>query len=147
MAVQGVLEEARTRDVLVEIHLKTALEELSKSGDTADKAAMKALDDASLVRLNNALLLIAERVSEKMRKRFAPSTIPTWVRQFRQLVVYFKRDARGVREGEWILSAEDLSMELLAWLQAQNRVTTKKTQKFVNKELLSRKGGLLKLAT
>ena len=85
LAVHGVLEEARTWDLLVEIHLKTALEELSKSGDTADKAAMKALDDASLVRLNNSLLLIAERVSEKMRKRFAPSTILSWVRQFRQL--------------------------------------------------------------
>ena len=147
VAVQGVLEEARTRDLLVEIHLKTALKEMSKSGDTADKAAMKALDDASLVRLDNSLLLIAQRVSEKMQKRFVPSTILSWVRQFRQLGGYFKRDARGVREREWILSEEDLSMELLAWLKAQKRVTTKKTQKFVNEELLSREGGLLKLAT
>ena len=51
-----------------------------------------------------------------------------------------------MREREWILSDEDFSMELLRWLKAQKRVTTKNTQKFVNDELFAREGGLLKLA-
>ena len=37
-------------------------------------------------------------------------------------------------------------MELLRWLKAQKRVTTKNAQKFVNDELFAREGGLLKLA-
>ena len=51
-----------------------------------------------------------------------------------------------MREREWILSDEEFSMELLRWLKAQKRVTTKNTQKFVNDELFAREGGLLKLA-
>ncbi|CAM9311287.1 unnamed protein product, partial [Hapterophycus canaliculatus] len=68
------------------------------------------------------------------------------MRQFRELGGFFKRDSRGTREREWILSDEDLSMELLGWLKAQKRVTTKSTHKFVNEHLLAREGGLLKLA-
>ena len=50
-----------------------------------------------------------------------------------------------MREREWILSEEDLSMERLGWLKAQKRVTTKSTHKFVNEQLLVREGGNLKL--
>ena len=67
-------------------------------------------------------------------------------RQFRQLGDYFKRDGRGVREREWILSEEDLEMDLINWLKAQKRVTTKNTHVYVNTVLLAREGGLLLLA-
>ena len=42
--------------------------------------------------------------------------------------------------------SEDLSMELLASLKAQKRVTTSTTHKFINETLLAREGGILKLA-
>ncbi|CAM9642953.1 unnamed protein product, partial [Sphacelaria rigidula] len=77
---------------------------------------------------------------------YAASTILSWTRQFGDLGGFFKRDCRGVREREWILNEEDLSMELLGWLKAQKRVTTKSTHKFVNEVLFAREGGILKLA-
>ena len=51
-----------------------------------------------------------------------------------------------MREREQILSEEDLSMELLAWLKAQKRVTTSTTHKFINETLLAWEEGILKLA-
>ena len=90
--------------------------------------------------------MTAARVSEKLDQRYAASTILSWTRPFGDLGVFFKRDCRGVREREWILSEEDLSMEQLGWLKAQKRVTTKSTHKFVNEVLLAREGGILKLA-
>ena len=81
-----------------------------------------------------------------MKTKYAPATILPWERQFRTLGGYFKSDGRGLREREWILSDEDLSMKLLRWLKEQKRVTTKKTYKFVNEQLFAREGGLLKLA-
>ena len=76
----------------------------------------------------------------------SPDTILSWRRQFQQLGGNFKRDGRGVREREWLLSEENLAMELLGWLKAQKRVTTKTTHKFINETLLAREGGILKLA-
>eukprot|EP00904_Undaria_pinnatifida_P013597 jgi/Undpi1/9368/HiC_scaffold_26.g11826.m1 len=145
MAVLEVMEEVRVRNVLVRDHLRTALGALSQNSDAGDQVAKTALEDVSLVRLHNSLLLVAERVSN-MKTKYAPSTILSWERQFRTLGGYFKRDCRGLREREWILSEEDLSMELLRWLKEQKRVTTKKTHKFVNEQLFAREGGLLKLA-
>ena len=146
MAVLDLLEEARLRDVLIRNHVTTALGAVSQSSDAGEQVSRTALHDASLVRLDNCLLLIAERVSVRMEKKYAPATILSWEREFRELGGYFKRDGRVVREREWILSEEDLSMELLSWLKSQKRVTTKSTHAFVNEQLLAREGGVLKLA-
>ena len=72
MAVMDVLEEVLVRDVLIKDHITTALGALSQGSDAGDKVAKTSLEEASLLRLNNSLLLIAGRVSEKMDKKYAP---------------------------------------------------------------------------
>ena len=49
---------------------------------------------------------------------------------------------RQVHEREWIMSEEDIRLELLQWLKTEKRVTAKKTGDFVNNVLLVREGGL-----
>ena len=56
---------------------------------------------------------------------------------------HFKRD--GMHEREWILSEEDIRLELLQWLKTEKRVTAKKTGDFVNNVLLVNEGGLERL--
>ncbi|MEP6150093.1 MAG: hypothetical protein ABJ201_21930, partial [Nisaea sp.] len=155
VAVLDALEEERVRDLLIVEHTRTALIALEQHLDssrsaaqstTADDLAKEAMEDASLVRLENSLLLIAEKVSEKSVRKFYPETILSWVRQFRQLGGFFKRDGIGVREREWILSEDDLSMDLLGWLKAQKGVSTKITHAYINEKRFAREGGNLKLA-
>ncbi|MEP6389023.1 MAG: hypothetical protein ABJ056_03770, partial [Halioglobus sp.] len=133
----------RTALIALEQHLNSSRS--AAQSTTADDLAKEAMEDASLVRLENSLLLIAEKVSEKSVRKFYPETILSWVRQFRQLGGYFKRDGRGVRERKWILS-EDLSMDLLGWLKAQKRDSTKSLTRTFNEKLFAREGGNLKLA-
>ena len=76
------------------------------------------MENASLVRLNSSLLLIAQKVAERFAGKVGLTTLFSWTRQFRQLGGYFKHDGRGVREREWILSEEDLEMDLINWLKA-----------------------------
>lgn len=120
VAVLDVMEEERVRDLLILVHAKTALSALENhlessrsaaQSTAAENVAKDAMEEASLLRLNNSLLLMAEKVSEKSVRKYSPETILSWVRQFRQLGGYFKRDGRGVREREWILSEEDLSVD------------------------------------
>ena len=108
--------------------------------------AQEVVENASLVWLKSSLLLIAQKVVERSARKVGPTTLFSWTRQFRLLGDYFKRDGRGVRQREWILSEEDLEMDLINWLKAQKRVTTKNTHVFVNTVLLVREGGLLLLA-
>ena len=103
------------------------------------------LNDASIVRHESSLLKIATTVADEAKLLHKPSTILGWVREFKKLDGFFSRDARGVHEREWILSEEDLKMQLLAWLKNQKRVTTQRVHKYVNEVLLAREGGLLKL--
>lgn len=154
VAVLDVTEEENVRDQLILEHNKQALEVLEQAHNAAsspaqikaaDELAGELLETASVVRFQNSLLLIAEKAAETAERRFSPETLLAWRRQFRKLGA-FLRDGRGVREREWILNEEDLSMELLNWLKAQKRVTTKTTHKFVNEVLLAREGGVLRLA-
>lgn len=46
----------------------------------------------------------------------------------------------------WILNEEDLDMELIGWLKAQKRITTKKIHDFINTVLLAGEGEDLRLA-
>ena len=85
-------------------------------------------------------------MAERSARKVGPTTLFSWTRQFRQLGDSFKRDGKGVREREWILSEKDLEMDLINWLKAQKRVTTKNSHVFVNTVLLAREGGLLLLA-
>ena len=153
--VLDVLEDERVHDLLILEHNTTALKALSQARDhptsasaveAADKVAIKAMGEASLVRLHNSLLLIAEKAVKRSERKYTAETILSWRRQFQELDGYFKLDGRGMREREWILSEEDLSMELLAWLKDQKRVTTKATHKFINQTLFAREGGMLKRA-
>lgn len=155
VVVLEVLEEERTRDLLIEVHTNEAFRAIRMAHESpgttarvkaAEHVAKKAMEEASLVRLDNSLLLIAERSAKRTMCKVTPETILSWTRQFRELGGHFKRDGRGVREREWILSEEDLSMELLGWLKVQKRVTTHSTHKFINETLLAREGGILKLA-
>ncbi|CAN0548277.1 unnamed protein product, partial [Laminaria digitata] len=74
-----------------------------------------------------------------------PRTMLAWVREFGRLGGYFKRDGRGVREREWILSEEDLELDLLNFLKSQKRVSVKKAREYVNNVLLASEGGNLAL--
>ena len=70
-------------------------------------------------------------------RKVGSAILLSWTRLFRQLGGYIKRDGRGVREREWILSKEDLEIDLINWLKAQKRVTSKTTHVFVNTVLLA----------
>ena len=155
IVVLEVLEEERTRDLLISMHTSAAYRALCTAHDSsksfaqvkaAEDVAREAMDEASIVRLDNSLLLIAEKSAKNVLCKVSPETILSWTRQFRQLGGHFKRDGRGVREREWIMTEDDLSLAFLDWLKAQKRVTTQKAWKFINEVLLAREGGILKLS-
>lgn len=147
MATTEVLKELQCRSKLQLAHLQDAYqaclaadaEGISRSQEQADKKVLECMEEASLIRLNNSLVLIAARVVESEGLRHKPSTILTWLREF-QTLGGFKRDGRGVHEREWILNEEDLKSQLLSWLKAQKRVSTKKTRDYVNTVLLKDEG-------
>lgn len=135
LATSEVLQQQRDRDLLQLEHFREAQRAFyaAETADIsqqkqADESVWKSLNEASLIRLNNSLLHIAVRVVENEDLDYNPSTILSWVRDFRNLGGHFKRDGRGVREREWILSEEDLQLELLQWLKDQKRVSTKNTR-------------------
>ena len=99
MAVVDLLEEVRLRDLLIAENIRIALAALSRAGEAAEIVAKKALDDTSLVRLTNSLLLLAEKVSEKMDKRYASSKFLSWTRQFRHLGGYLSEIIEGCARG------------------------------------------------
>lgn len=153
LATSEMLRQLRDRWLLQAHHFGEALEAFlaaeafgvsSKRKYAADKKIAESLNESSLIRLDNSLVLIAERVVKTNKLHYKPSTILGWVRQFRTLG-HFKRDGRGVHEREWILSEEDIRLELLQWLKTEKRVTAKKTGDFVTNVLLVREGGLERL--
>ena len=124
LATSEMLRQLRDRWLLQAHHFGEALEAFlaaeafgvsSKRKYAADKKIAESLNESSLIRLDNSLVLIAERVVKTNKLHYKPSTILGWVRQFRTLG-HFKRDGRGVHEREWILSEEDIRLELLQWL-------------------------------
>ena len=142
------------RDLLILEHNTTAFKALAQAREhpspagvaAAEKVALGAMEEASIVRINNSLLLIAAKAATKSQRKYSPETILAWKRQFQRLGGYFVRDSRGVREREWILSEEDLAMQLLNWLKSEKRVSTKDTHKYINETLLAGEGGIFKLA-
>ena len=118
--VLDVLEDERVHDLLILEHNTTALKALSQARDhptsasaveAADKVAIKAMGEASLVRLHNSLLLIAEKAVKRSERKYTAETILSWRRQFQELDGYFKRDGRGMQEREWILSEDSESVQ------------------------------------
>ena len=76
--------------------------------------------------------------------RYKPKTILAWVREFRKLDGYLKRDGRGLHERGWIMSEEDLVLKLMKWLKNLKRVSVKKVREYINNVLLAREGGNLR---
>ena len=70
--------------------------------------------------------------------RYKPRTILAWVREFRKLDGYLKRDGRGLHERGWIMSEEDLVLKLMKWLKNLKRVSVKKVREYINNVLLAR---------
>ena len=125
VTVLDMLEEESVRDLLILEHTQAASDSLEADPSAGKDMAQEAMENASLVRLNSSLLLIVQKVTERSARKVGPTTLLSFTRQFRQLGGCFKRDGRGVRKREWILSEEDLDMDLINWLKAQKRITTK----------------------
>ena len=113
MTVLDMVEEERLRDLLILEYTQAASDSLEADPSAGKAMAQEAMENASLVRLNSSLLLIAQKVAKRFARKVGPTTLLSWKRQFRQLGGYFQRDGRGVREREWILSEEDLEMDLI----------------------------------
>ena len=104
MAVMEVLQQQRDRDVLRLIELEHAKRATDDPAATTTRAAQQALeakvfkhmDEASLIRLRVSMLEIAESVARVAGVEYKPRTILAWVREFRKLGGYLKRDGRGV---------------------------------------------------
>lgn len=101
VAVLDVLEEERMRDLLIVEHTRTALIALEQHLDSSSSAAQstaaeilakKAMEEASIVRLNNSLMPIAEKVSEKSARKFYPETILSRTSQFFFVLVHLLSD-------------------------------------------------------
>lgn len=159
---RDVLEQQRDRDILqlehfnnaLEVHRAVEAESASATGkkkrqraqDEAEASVKHYLEEAELVRLRNSLVHIAEDVGGSTAVQCKPRTILSWVREFVKLGGYFKRDSRGVHEREFILDQEDLQLQLLGWLKSEKRVSTRRTQEYINNVLFGREGGMLRLA-
>ena len=101
---------------------------------------MHHLNEAELIRLRNSLVHIAEDVVENTNSQCKPKTILSWAREFLKLGGHFKRDERSVHERNVIMGQEDLQLQLLGWLKGLKRVTTDKTQKYINNVLFAGEG-------
>ncbi|CAN0536152.1 unnamed protein product, partial [Ectocarpus sp. 12 AP-2014] len=118
-----------------------ANEVLPGSKDVTDAAVREAeakrfelLNEASLVRHDASLLRIAANVVETGSHPYAASTILRWLRDFRKQGG-FRRDSRGVHEPDWIMSEEDLKVQLVTWMRTQPRLTVKDVWKLINGSL------------
>ncbi|CAM9392075.1 unnamed protein product [Hapterophycus canaliculatus] len=145
-SVLGVLKAERERDVK-QLGLLQAARQLTEQPLTT-KAAVKAadsqrwslLDEASTLRHDHSLLRIGADVQASGTQHYAVSTILRWVRDFRKHGG-FRRDSRGVHEGDWILSEEDLQGVLVRWMKAQKRLSVKDVCAFINQKLFADEGG------
>ena len=107
VTVLDMLEEECVRDLRILEHTQAASDSLEADPSAGKAMAPEAMGNASPVRLNSSLLLIAQKMAEKSARKVGPTTFLSWTRQFGQLGGYFKGDGRGVRERECILSEED----------------------------------------
>ena len=106
MAVMEVLQQQRDRDLLRLIELESAKRAVDDPTATTTSAAQQALqanvfkhmDEASLIRLRFSLLENTESFACVAGVKCKPRTILAWVRGFRKLGGYLKRDGRGVYE-------------------------------------------------
>ena len=92
-----MLKEERVRDLLILGHTQAASDSLEADPSAKQAMAQETMENTYLVWLNNSLLLIAQKVVERITQKISPMTLFSWRRQFRQLGGYFKRDGRGVR--------------------------------------------------
>ncbi|CAN0498563.1 unnamed protein product, partial [Laminaria digitata] len=85
MAVMEVLQQQRDRVVLRLIELENAKRAADDPTATTTRAAQQALEAK-----------ITESVARVAGVEYKPRTILAWVREFRKLGGYLKRDGRGV---------------------------------------------------
>lgn len=144
-----VLRRLRDRDLLMVHHLEEELRmcesEISARATRGEKGSIDVLDEASSVRQDNSLLIVAAQVAEEAGIETQASTIMSWYREFRRLDGHFKRDSRGVHERAWILSEEGKQGQMLQWLKGQDRISIKSTQEYINNELFADEEGLARL--
>ena len=146
-------QEEQKRDRLqlgYTLEAKRLLEQVTPMSDAdvkaTDEKMHELMNDASLVRHEFSLLQIAANVSKETNPAKKSWTILGWVREFKKHGGYFRRDAREVHKMNWILFQEDLRMQLTGFLRGEERFNIGKAHRYVNDVLLSREGGMLKLA-
>ena len=131
MSVMEVVQQQRDRDLLQLGELEDAKRVADNTEATASLAAQKTveskvlkhMDEASRIRLRFSLLEIAAGVASMTDLTYKSRTILAWVREFRNLDGYLKRDGRGLHKTGWIMSEEDVVLKLLKWLKSFKRVS------------------------
>ena len=84
------------------------------------------MKEASLIRLRLSLLVIADGVAFVAGLSCRPRAVIAWVREFRKLDGYLKRDGRGMYARGCIMCGEGLVLKLLKWLKSLKLVSVKR---------------------
>lgn len=93
--------------------------------------------EVSLVRHENSLDLVDNKVVEDFGMEKQASIILLWYCEFVNLDGRLRLDCRGVHEREWILCEEDKQLQLLGRLKKQKRLIRIITYEYINKELFA----------
>ena len=75
VTVLDMLEEEHVLDLLILEHTQAASDSLEVDPSAGKAMAQEAMENASLVRLNSSLLLIAQKVVERYARKVGPATL------------------------------------------------------------------------
>ena len=78
MAVLDMLKEESFQDLLILEHSEAASNTLETDPSAGKAMAQRAMENASLVRLDSFLLLIAQKVAERSARKVSPTTLLSW---------------------------------------------------------------------
>ena len=72
--VLDMVEEERVRNLLILEHTQAASDSLEADSSAGKAMAQEAMENTSVVRLNSSLLLIAQKVAERLTRKVGPTT-------------------------------------------------------------------------